>query len=228
MRDIPSKDFKSEAIVLKRTNYGEADRIINIITPAGKYSVIAKAVRREKSRLSGGIDMFCLSDITLHIGKSDLAVLTSAKMKRFYKGILTDLERIELASEILKKVSKAADLTDNERYFSLAKQCLEALDKGSNRYLVEAWFYLNLANVSGEQVNVLYDVNGQKLQVEQQYIWNVEEKALSPTEQGKIGVNEIKMMRLMLSANLDLVLRVMGADKMADDILYIAKALNQI
>lgn len=228
MRDIPSKDFKSEAIVLKRTNYGEADRIINIITPAGKYSVIAKAVRREKSRLSGGIEMFCLSDITLHIGKSDLAVLTSAKMKRFYKGILTDLERIELASEILKKVSKAADLTDNERYFSLAKQCLEALDKGSNRYLVEAWFYLNLANVSGEQVNVLYDVNGQKLQVEQQYIWNVEEKALSPTEQGKIGVNEIKMMRLMLSANLDLVLRVMGADKMADDILYIAKALNQI
>ena len=219
MRDIPSKDFKSEAIVLKRTNYGEADRIINIITPAGKYSVIAKAVRREKSRLSGGIEMFCLSDITLHIGKSDLAVLTSAKMKRFYKGILTDLERIELASEILKKVSKAADLTDNERYFSLAKQCLEALDKGSNRYLVEAWFYLNLANVSGEQVNVLYDVNGQKLQVEQQYIWNVEEKALSPTEQGKIGVNEIKMMRLMLSANLDLVLRVMGADKMADDIL---------
>ena len=228
MRDIPSKDFKSEAIVLKRTNYGEADRIINIITPAGKYSVIAKAVRREKSRLSGGIEMFCLSDITLHIGKSDLAVLTSAKMKRFYKGILTDLERIELASEILKKVSKAADLTDNERYFSLAKQCLEALDKGSNRYLVEAWFYLNLANVSGEQVNVLYDVNGQKLQVEQQYIWNVEEKALSPTEQGKIGVTEIKMMRLMLSANLDLVLRVMGADKMADDILYIAKALNQI
>lgn len=228
MREIPNKDFKSEAIVLKRTNYGEADRILKVITPAGKYSIVAKAVRKEKSRLAGGIEMFCLSEITIHIGKGDMSVLTSAKMKEFYKGILTDLDKIELASTILKKISRAADMTDNEQFFSLTKQSLVALNNNSNKSLIEAWFYLNLANICGEQVNMMYDTGGQKLQADKMYAWDVEEKALRLSEKGKIGANEIKMMRLMLSADLDLVLRVIGGDDMAEEILYIAKAVNQI
>lgn len=228
MREIPSKDFKSEAIVLKRTNYGEADRILQIITPAGKMAVMAKAVRKEKSRLAGGIEMFCLSDIVLHKGNSDLSVLTSAKMKEFYKGILADLDRIELASEILKKISRAADMTDSEDYFSLAKQCLTALDKHANSALIEAWFYLNLANICGEQVNIITDTRGEKLQADQQYTWDSTENALRVAKGGKIGANEIKMMRLMLSADLSLILRVAGKDEMAGEILYIAKAVNQI
>jgi len=52
------KITKTKAIVLRRTNYGEADRIIQFITPVGKISAIAKGVRREKSRLAGGIELF--------------------------------------------------------------------------------------------------------------------------------------------------------------------------
>ena len=48
---MQSKDIKTCAYVLRRTNYGEADRILNIITPLGKMSVIAKSVRKEKSNL---------------------------------------------------------------------------------------------------------------------------------------------------------------------------------
>ncbi|MBR3180228.1 recombination protein O N-terminal domain-containing protein [Candidatus Saccharibacteria bacterium] len=35
-------DIKTLAYVLRRTNYGEADRILNLITPGGKKSVIVK------------------------------------------------------------------------------------------------------------------------------------------------------------------------------------------
>ena len=51
-------DIKTLAYVLRRTNYGEADRILNIITPNGKISAIAKGARKEKSKLAGGIEMF--------------------------------------------------------------------------------------------------------------------------------------------------------------------------
>ena len=43
-------DIRTKAYVLRRTNYGEADRILNLITPEGKISVIAKGVLKEKSK----------------------------------------------------------------------------------------------------------------------------------------------------------------------------------
>ena len=75
---MQNKDEKTLAYVLKRTNYGEADRILNIITPDGKRAVIAKGVRKEKSKLAGGVEMFSLSELNIHYGKGEFGLVTSA------------------------------------------------------------------------------------------------------------------------------------------------------
>lgn len=54
---MPS-DLRTQAIILRRTNYGESDRILGLITPHGKLSVLARGARKEKSRLAGGIELF--------------------------------------------------------------------------------------------------------------------------------------------------------------------------
>ena len=49
--DSPAKnDIRTKALVLRRTNYGEADRIINFLTEQGVIAAIAKGVRKEKSK----------------------------------------------------------------------------------------------------------------------------------------------------------------------------------
>lgn len=63
------KTTRTRAIVLRRTNYGEADRILQLITPEGRQSVMARGVRREKSKLAGGIELFAVSDVVLGEGK---------------------------------------------------------------------------------------------------------------------------------------------------------------
>ena len=228
MPQSKTRDLKTQALVLRRMNYGETDRILVIITPEGKKSVLAKGVRREKSKLAGGIEMFCLSEITIHQGRSELVILTSAKMQKFYKNLLTDLEKLEVASEILKRIIKAAEASDSPEHFALTRQGLEALNVGANTEITMAWFYFNLARVSGEQVNLFYDKDDEKLEEQEKYSWDSTEKALKKAKAGKIGANEIKMMRLMLSADLSLVLRVKEAVAMAPELLYIAKTLNQI
>ena len=70
------------AIVLRRTNYGEADRILQLLTPEGRRAVMARGVRREKSKLAGGIELFAVSDIVINRGKGELGILTSARMVR--------------------------------------------------------------------------------------------------------------------------------------------------
>ena len=74
---------RTQAIVLRRTNFGEADRILTLLTPLGQRGAMARGVRREKSKLAGGIELFGVSDVVLQQGKGDLATLTSARLIHF-------------------------------------------------------------------------------------------------------------------------------------------------
>ena len=222
------RDLKTEALVIRRTNFGETDRVLSVLTPEGKYSVLAKGVRKEKSKLAGGVEPFCLSEMTLHFGRGELAVLTSAKPKEFYKNILVDINTLEVASEILKRVSRAAEHTDNSEFFKILKQSFAGLDAGGDIETILAWFYFNLAKATGEQINLLYDGDGEKLSKDETYHWDSMEKCLKKSVAGKIGVNEIKLMRLMVTLDLPLVLKVKDVGEMIPELLFVAKTLNQI
>lgn len=226
---MPGQSLKTKAFVLRRTNLGEADRLLDLLTPEGKLAVYARSVRKEKSRLAGGIEMFCLSEVAIHQNPvKNRNILTSAKMLKFYNELLSDLPRLELASEILRRISRAAESVDHPVYFSLVEQSLSGLDQGLNPNLVSAWFHLNLAKAKGEPVNLLTDTAGEKLRPENTYVWDSTELALRPFSGGSINANHIKFMRLMLSSPLALASRVQNGDSYLPEILHIAKSLNQL
>ena len=52
------KQQTTKAIVLRRTNYGEADRIVTFLTPVGKIRAMVKGVRGSKGKWAGGIGLF--------------------------------------------------------------------------------------------------------------------------------------------------------------------------
>ncbi|HTS14391.1 MAG TPA: recombination protein O N-terminal domain-containing protein, partial [Candidatus Sulfotelmatobacter sp.] len=55
----PPRLYKTAAIVLKRFDLGEADRVLTVLTPHdGKLRLIAKGVRRPTSRLGGTLEPF--------------------------------------------------------------------------------------------------------------------------------------------------------------------------
>ena len=52
---IPRR-YTTDAIVLSRFDFGEADRILTLITPgSGKLKAIAKGIRRPTSRIGGSL-----------------------------------------------------------------------------------------------------------------------------------------------------------------------------
>lgn len=207
-------DLRTKGIVLRRTNYGESDRILNIITPEGKYAVLARGVRKEKSRLAGGIELFTVADVVLHQGRGDLCTLTGAKMLRFFGNIMSDLTKLEVASGALRKVERAAEQTDNPEYFDLLEQVLTELNKSTNVEIVKFWFELRMLQAVGEDINLISDVTGEKLDAEQSYFWDHTEQALRPHPQGNIGVSEIKLARLCLASDLRLISRIQDVERM--------------
>ena len=218
-------DLKTQAIVLHRTKYGETDRILNLLTPEGRKSCVAKGVRREKSKLAGGIEMFTVSEIVIHESeKSDLGILTSAKMQKSYMGIISDLDRFELGSKIIKLANKISEGVDSPELFLLVNQSFWALDKSLNRDLVESFFLLNLARISGEEINLHRDTSGEKLDPMTNYFWDGYENALKPDPSGNVSADHIKLMRLMLTSPLKTVSQVQNISRLLPEILHIAKS----
>lgn len=220
-------DLRTRAIVLRRTNYGETDRILNLLTPEGKISVLAKGVRKEKSKLAGSVELFTISDIVIHQHRSGgLSILTSARMLRFFSNIISDLSIIELASECLRRVEKTSESADSPDYFDITEQTLSALHRSLDPRLVRAWFTLNLAQTAGESINLATDIDGARLQPDLTYLWDYGENSLRPHPQGAISAPEIKLARLMLSARLDTISRIDHVSELVQPLEPLVRSYN--
>lgn len=219
-------DLRTEAIILHRTKYGETDRILNLITPVGRKSCVAKGVRKEKSKMAGGIEIFTVSDITIHESeKSEMGILTSAKMKKNYMNIIADINRFELGSKIIKITNRVSENVDSPELYNLIKQCYWALDKNIGLSLVETYFLLNVTRISGEDVNLHRDTDGEKLKPDETYVWDTLENALKKEPQGNIKADHIKIMRMMLVSPLKTIVQIQNLKDYIEEILYIARSV---
>ena len=58
-----------------------------------------------KSRvLLAELNFFSISDVVIHQGRSNLGILTGAKMLQFFGNIISDLARLELAAGFMKSL----------------------------------------------------------------------------------------------------------------------------
>jgi len=228
------RDMRTRAIVLRRTDYGEADRILQLLTPEGKRSVIARGVRKEKSRLAGGIELFSISDVVIHSGRGELGVLTSARLIEHYDALVRDLDLIEQGGALMRAVNVRAEHADSDEFFGITKQVFGAMQKHVSdapetrwKDVLRAWWGINLVRASGEDVNLHFDTNGEKLVPEQRYYWDEEQAALAKASGGRIGADHIKLMRVMYAMPAEAALKVRGADKLIDEVAYIAKCVEK-
>lgn len=219
------KNEKLKVIVLRRTNYQEADRILDLVTPLGKRSVIARGVRKEKSRLAGSVELLCESEIVLtKSNKSSLAILTSARLIRFYGNILKSYDRMTFAYDTLKNIGKAVNQIEEPEWYDLLSQVLSGLDDLKiDLRLIRVWFLLQYQKLLGNELNMLYDVNGEKLEKTKKYTYDYLERGLREDVGGKINGDVIKFLRVVNNNSLDLVTKIGGIDSVLGDALTLAE-----
>lgn len=222
------KQTRAEAIVLRRTDYGEADRIVQFLTPDGKLSALARGVRREKSKLAGGIELLSLADITIHQGKGELYTLTSARVERFFSHILQEYDRLEFAYYVLRDVARAAEQIDDPAFFELTKQTLVALDVLLVPLAaIEMSYRLQMAKILGQDINLTRDIDGKKLQADQNYLFHVGEMGLMTKPNGDITASHIKLLRLASVADPRLLANVEHLDELLASCLVVARAAHE-
>ncbi len=220
--------FRTEAIVLRRTNYGEADRILSLLTPEqGKVSAIAKGVRKPKSKLAGGLELFAVCDVTVMEGRGTMGLITSARLKDFFGDILHQYERMEAAYMFIKQVNTATETVSEPEFYHLLHTGLESLNsKTVDWQLTELWFRLHFVSLLGHGLNMATDREGNALAAGAQYHYDFAENAFYPHEQGRFNADHIKFLRLVAAKTPAVLSHVGGVEAILDDSLWLVRTLE--
>jgi DNA repair protein RecO (recombination protein O) len=208
------RQYVSQAVVLRRVDYGEADRIITFITPShGKISAIAKGVRKNKSKLAGGIELFSESSITFGKGKGDLEMVFSSRLDHFYGNIMTDYDRLAFGYETIRMINKTTEDLVGPEFYQLLKKGFFYLDNLDIDYrLTEIWFRLQIEKELGRSPSLEEDANGEKLQVDKRYAYDPIQQGLYEYEHGPLTSDHIKFLRLAREHSPGVLAKVVYAD----------------
>jgi DNA repair protein RecO (recombination protein O) len=139
-----------QGIVLRSFPFGEADRVVVILSPNhGKLRTVAKGIRKTKSRFGGRLEPFTHVDLVLYEGRN-LDTITQVSVIETFAHLRDDLDRVMAAGTMVEGVDAVASEGEPSlRLFLLLQRGLRALDQGpASRDLVTA-FLLKLAEVIG-------------------------------------------------------------------------------
>jgi DNA repair protein RecO (recombination protein O) len=120
--------YQTEAIIIKKTRLGEADRILTFYTPdMGKVQAVAKGVRRPKSKLAGHLELLTHSTVSLTKGRN-LDTVTGSQAISSFLPLKSNLElcaRALYATELVHQFG--VDRQENRHLFRLLLELMHEL-----------------------------------------------------------------------------------------------------
>ena len=97
---MPFTHYRTQGIFLKKEDRGEADQLFTIFTKDyGKLEVLGRAIRKIKSKLRSGAELFYLSEIEFIQGKSYKTLTDAISIDKF-KNLRENHQKLGIAYKI--------------------------------------------------------------------------------------------------------------------------------
>lgn len=140
-----------QGIVLRGYPFGEADRVLVIVSPNhGEVRAVAKGVRRTKSRFGGRLEPLTHVDLVLYQGRN-LATVTQVSVIEAFPRLRQDLDAVMVAGTMAEAVGKVVvEEEPSHRIFLLLLRGLRALEEGAGGMDLMASFLLKLSDAIGQ------------------------------------------------------------------------------
>jgi len=147
-----------EAIVLKATDYGEADQIVHLLSSdSGMLRGFARSSKKSKKRFTGSIVQFTTCQFLYQAGRGDLKVLTDSEVVKVRSRICGDIHAFALANygvELLELLLLADEASS--AIYSLLGGFLDFLDHGGDVACARLLFELRLVALLGYIPHLLH------------------------------------------------------------------------
>jgi DNA repair protein RecO (recombination protein O) len=149
-RATGQRTYRTEGIVLRGRDLGEADRILTFVTPdRGKVRAVAKGVRRMTSKKAGHLEPFCRCALLLAQGR-DLSIVGQAEMLESFAHLRASLDLLGSAYYFAELVDAFAEEESESRaLYDAFVAALVALDVGAEPAATTRWFELFILTLNG-------------------------------------------------------------------------------
>src|SRR5258708_27559268 len=123
------QSYYTEAIILKRSDLGEADRVVTLFTPyKGKFHAIAKGSRRPVSKLAGHVELLNRSQLQIALGRN-LDIITQAEVRENFLHLRTELWHMTCGFYLAELVDRfVEEHVTHADIYTLLLQTLRYLD----------------------------------------------------------------------------------------------------
>jgi len=212
--------YRTQAFILKESPRRETDKVFMVFTKDfGKIEILAKAVRKTKSKLRGNVPPFSISEIGFVQGKA-YKILTDALLVRDFENIKKDLNKLKFAYKIsgfLEKLIRAPE--KDEAIWRLLKETFEVFDNPSLPFdyfsLIYFYFLWNLLSILGYRSQIYKCLNCQNKLKPDGLFFSARGGLICETcskkEKSKllkVDVNTVKILREILKNNLSHLLKL--------------------
>lgn len=157
------RQYRTHAVILRRRDFRDADRILTVFTPNyGKLELMAKGIRKTTSRKAGNLELFSHSALMVAQGRTwDL--ITEVAGVESYTNIRTDLDKISQANYISELIDCFSESDDESlpiwELLILTLQELDALAIGQDGRMLQHWFEMQLLSLAGFQPQLFECLN---------------------------------------------------------------------
>jgi DNA repair protein RecO (recombination protein O) len=149
---LPDRErvYRTEAVVLRRSDFGEADRLLTVFTPfRGKLRLLAKGIRKLTSRKAGHLESFTRAQLLVARGRN-LDIITQAETIEPYVALRQDLWRMSHAYYVAELVDRfSEEQAENRALYLLLCDVLSWIGQSTNLALTMRFFELHLLDLSG-------------------------------------------------------------------------------
>lgn len=142
--------YRTEAVVLRHTRFGEADRLLTLFTPhLGKLRVLAKGVLRPTSHMAGHLELFSRSVLLLARTRT-FDIVTQAQAEESFIAIRSELDKASgalYAAELLDRLSE--EHAESYQSYQLLLTFLRWLSGAEAADLPLRYFEMALLEITG-------------------------------------------------------------------------------
>ena len=195
-----ARAFRSRALILKRRNFGEADRLLTLFTPQhGKLTALARGARKASSRKSGHVELLMHSDLLLGRGRGFLNVQQAELIEAFPR-LREDLERGAYGfyiADLLDHFFIGEEDGQQSQFFAETLAALQALCDDEDAQLILRHYELRLLSVTGFQPELRRCARtGQALLPRDQYFSNEAGGVVSAEGRAAAAVGDLRPLAL--------------------------------
>ena len=229
--------YRTEGFILKKNDLREADQIFTVFTKDyGKIKILARAIRKIKSKLRSGADLFYLSELEFIQGKA-YKTLTDAIALNKFKEIKKDLDKLKTVQQIADALNNLVHQEEqDEKIWALLLE-VEAFEKLDNYSLLVTGYWLlyyyflwNLFSILGYQIDLYHCVACQRKLSPSRLYFSPDQGGIlcldcsdRAEEKKEVSPNVIKVLRLLLKKDQDILSRLKIPDSEKEQLEFISE-----